>query len=336
MSNERLEQSEKIVGQLRKVILTPEGKVVDGFHRLEANPEWGTEIWDNISTDEDYWKTRAHLNYTRRNATENRIEKLKIINNLAEFYLHQGLKNQYRDPDTDFGYKKSPQPVNQILAAVIHALDGAITASWIRDNLDKKYRQGAPVRKPKTKPYKSTPEEAIRGRFGTDRKEQADIVIEDFKEQVRDDLKEQIKADVKDEAREEAREELRRDPDFLIEAAETALEVLPTLEPKVVTPKGEYKPTLTEIQRKQLIETVEKRKEKEEERRTGPDASRLKEIGKFVRIHTGLMSIAAVLHRVTCPITGNPAETDLIFRESGLTIREAMARCDERLKELRA
>ena len=240
-----LKESEETVGQLRKAILTKDGRVVDGIHRLEMNPDWEKEIWENVKTEEDYWKTRAHLNYSRRNATQNRQEKIKIINSLAAYYAQQGLKVSGRKPPRS-GSAGGAIPTNEIIAAVVKALNGAIPEKYIRNNIDRKYVQPQKKKEPEPdkKLYKGTPEEAIRSRFGESRKEHGKQIIKDLKEEVR----EEVKAEVKAEAVEDAKEELRRDPEFILDAAESAAEVLPTLQPREVTREGYHKPTLTEQQ----------------------------------------------------------------------------------------
>lgn len=328
MSAEGLERSEKIVGQLRKVVLTPDGKVVDGFHRLDVNPEWGTETWENIKTEEDYWKVRAHLNYTRRNATENRREKLKIINSLAEYYVGQGLKIDHRDPDDRSGYQLVQRPKNQILEAVQKALDGAIPASWIRDELDKKYRQKTPIKEPSPdkKPYKTTPEQAIRSRF-SGREEQGEIIIEDFKE----DIREQVKAEVKAEAREEAKEELRRDPKFLIETAATVEQVLPTIVEKVVSEEGFHVPTVTEQQAQELVEAVRRTDREFEEKQADPA---VQERAKFYKMWLAMGTVVSLEDELFCPECGEPASSHLVFKcHPEDTLANIMRKLQEKLEE---
>lgn len=132
-----LAESEKAIGQLRAVVKDAEGRVVDGKHRLEKNPEWRTEVWQNLQTEEDYWTTRAHLNFTRRNAHEAKAEKKTIVDSLAAYYEGQGLNVAGRQRLAD----GKGAPVNEVLEAVIKALKGAISESWIRHNIDPKYLQ---------------------------------------------------------------------------------------------------------------------------------------------------------------------------------------------------
>jgi hypothetical protein len=160
-----LKESENAIGQLLPIITDATGKIVDGLHRHEANLNWRTEVREEIKTEEDYWKARAHLNFSRRNAHEARQEKLEIINNLAEYYLKQGLEVSKK-------YVLNTKPItagmpyhNEVLEAVIKALKGAIPESWIQQNIDSKYLQKQKAKKP-TKPkeiIENIPEPVIEG-----------------------------------------------------------------------------------------------------------------------------------------------------------------------------
>jgi hypothetical protein len=121
---------------LQPVILDVQGRVVDGKHRLEVNPNWKVEKHDEIKTDRDLWLTRLHLNDARRNAHEARKEKIEGIAGLAEYYEKQGL--------TVFGSKTvhGGGHQNEILDAVIKDLAGAISENFIRVNIPDKYVQG--------------------------------------------------------------------------------------------------------------------------------------------------------------------------------------------------
>jgi len=135
-----LKKSEKTMGQLLPVIKDAKGRIVDGLHRTKSNSDWRVEIRKEIETDEDYWKARAHLNFSRRNAQDAHEEKKAIINHLAEYYEGRGLKVSGEKPPR-IGDKGGASPRNEILDAVIQALDGAMTATYIRQNIDPIYTQ---------------------------------------------------------------------------------------------------------------------------------------------------------------------------------------------------
>ena len=194
MSEEyNLKKSEKEVGQLLPVIKDAKGRIVDGFHRKDTDPEWREEVRPEIETDEDYWKWRAHLNYTRRNAQEARQEKIEIVNNLAEYYTKQGLKTKAplevvdQQPQDQHGGMRENTFKNEVLDTVINALDGAISESWVRHNIDPKYTQNQTPREPR---YHYPPENVgaiealerdqhtVKARYGPD-------FVERVKEEVR-------------------------------------------------------------------------------------------------------------------------------------------------------
>jgi len=140
-----LKKSEKTVGQILPVIKDARGRIVDGLHRKDVDSNWREEIREEIDTDEKYWVTRAHLNYARRNPHEAKREKIQIVDNLAEYYIKQGLNVAGRQRLAD----GKGAPINEVLEAVIQALNGAISESWIRHNINPKYTQD---QKPQEKP----------------------------------------------------------------------------------------------------------------------------------------------------------------------------------------
>jgi len=208
-----LKASEEAVGQLRPIIVDAQGRVVDGLHREASNPDWVREVREEIQTDEDYWKARAHLNYTRRNAQEAREEKIKIIDSLAEWYVKQGLKVSGEKPPRE-GKAGGASHVNEVLEAVIEALNGALTATYIRQNIDPKYTQDQkPRQKSEDKGYVGDPEDAIRGQFGKQRSEKADKIIEDLKEKAVEEAKQdpEFRAEIVKEEREKIVSEIQRE-----------------------------------------------------------------------------------------------------------------------------
>lgn len=142
------------------MIKDAKGRIVDGLHRTESNAGWRTEVREEIQTDEDYWKARAHLNFTRRNAQDAREEKIAIINHLAEYYQSEKhFRVEGAQPVTGHG---DGSRKNEILDAVIQALDGAMTPDYIRHNIDPIYTQEQKREiKPYLDPKNITPLEAL-------------------------------------------------------------------------------------------------------------------------------------------------------------------------------
>jgi len=172
-----LSKSEKTMGQLLPVIKDAKGRIVDGLHRTKSNSAWRVEVRKEIETDEDYWKARAHLNFSRRNAQAAHEEKKTIINNLAKYYATKGLKIQVSSEKIGIGYKAPPPRArNEILDAVINALDGAMTATYIRQNIDQDYTQDQTrSEKPYLDPANVSPLDAlahdevtVKARYGED------------------------------------------------------------------------------------------------------------------------------------------------------------------------
>lgn len=283
-----LKKSEQVVGQLRPIIKDVHGKIVDGIHREKANIKWKVEVWDSVKTEEDYWKTRAHLNFTRRNAQETRAEKLEIINSLAEFYVKQGLRVSDGKPYKGRGEGGGPR--NEVLDAVVKALDGAMLEGYIRKNIDSKYTQDqkkTPL-DPNRKLYKGTPEEAIHGQFGEQRKERAYKIIEDLKKK--------------------AREEALEDPKFVAKAASKIVEM--PIETIVETTLEKPEP-LTSKQVKDIKEAYQETQEKIQGMRARPE---IQERAKWFKMWSAMGNILAVLDVIFCPICGEPASTHLIFK----------------------
>lgn len=70
-----------MVGQLIPVLRDAEGKVIDGYHRLDVDPNWKSVTLEDVKTDEERLIVSAHINISRRRITNK--EKRLIINQLA-------------------------------------------------------------------------------------------------------------------------------------------------------------------------------------------------------------------------------------------------------------
>jgi hypothetical protein len=85
-----LKKSKKTIGQLYPVLVDAAGKVIDGLHRQEADPNWRVEVHPEIDSDEKFLIARCVANWHRRAVS--REEKEEWINGLAKIYKKQGLK----------------------------------------------------------------------------------------------------------------------------------------------------------------------------------------------------------------------------------------------------
>lgn len=85
-----LKESSEGIGQLYPVLVSKDGRVIDGFHRLQADPTWRVQPLDNIDTDEKLLIARCVANWHRRPI--GREEKTEWINGLAKIYQKQRLR----------------------------------------------------------------------------------------------------------------------------------------------------------------------------------------------------------------------------------------------------
>lgn len=123
-------KSTESVGELYPVLLSKDGQVIDGFHRLEENPAWGTRTLDHIDTEEKLILARAVSNWHRRSVPY--AEKVEWINGLARIYLAMGLK--IRGERTGRGTVP-----NEVTAKIIEAT--GLSPAVVLRHLDAKFKQ---------------------------------------------------------------------------------------------------------------------------------------------------------------------------------------------------
>ena len=212
MSEYDLKTSKK-VGQLYPVLVDAKGNIIDGIHRLEADPKWRKEKIPEIDTEEKLLVARCVANWHRRQVS--REEKEEWINSLARIYKKQGLKvernkNEIKlkiaevaglNPDTVLMFLRSEFKVE----ALPHQKKGYVT-----------------------KPASTVIEHQLGER-----------VVERHREEVEQQLRPKIEREVRERIIEEeitpkVKEELSRDVEFIREAIERAPEVLPTLPKKTI------------------------------------------------------------------------------------------------------
>ena len=85
-----LKLSSKRVGRLYPVILDAHGNIVDGLHRLEADPNWPKIRLSNIVSNKDRLVARLIANVCRRRVSAE--EKSQILEELGELYFKAGFK----------------------------------------------------------------------------------------------------------------------------------------------------------------------------------------------------------------------------------------------------
>ncbi|MEM2703937.1 MAG: hypothetical protein QXR45_12340 [Candidatus Bathyarchaeia archaeon] len=78
------------VGRLYPVLLDRHGNVVDGLHRLEADPNWPKVRLDHVESDEQRLVARLIDNVCRRSVSAE--EKSRMLGELGELYVKAGVK----------------------------------------------------------------------------------------------------------------------------------------------------------------------------------------------------------------------------------------------------
>lgn len=135
-----LKKSENKIGQLYPVLVTKDGKIIDGFHRKDADPNWKTLVLPEIDDEEKLLAARLIANFHRRHVEQ--WEKEEWINGLARIYQKEGLKVSVR--------VGSAQPRNQIIDKI-----GEVTGldeTTIRDYISSEFKQKQPEQFEEQKP----------------------------------------------------------------------------------------------------------------------------------------------------------------------------------------
>jgi hypothetical protein len=86
-----LRLSSRRVGRLYPVLLDKHGNIIDGKHRLAADPNWPKMRLDHIESEEDRLAARLISNVRRRNVAA--AEKREILQELGEIYVKEGVKS---------------------------------------------------------------------------------------------------------------------------------------------------------------------------------------------------------------------------------------------------
>ena len=229
MSEYDLKKSKKI-GQLYPVLLDAKGNVIDGFHRLEADPNWRTEKLPEVNTEEKLLVARCVANWHRRQVS--REEKEEWINGLARIYKKQGLVTC------------NSSNRNEILNRVVDV--SGLHENTVRVYLHDEFKHKEMVRtthKPRVRAS-----QAIISKVGDE--EYGRRLVERHREEVEQELRPKIEREVRDriieeEIKPEVKEELSRDTEFIIETIKKAPEVLPTLPKESIKRAKEIVKSLT-------------------------------------------------------------------------------------------
>jgi len=199
-----LKTSEDTVGQLYPVLLSKDEEVIDGYHRLEADKDWRTEILEHIDTEEKLLIARCISNWHRRAVSWS--EKEKWINGLAGIYQKQGLK------------VRGIEAHNEIKDKIVEVT--GLEESTIRRYLKNKFKQTEQVRDVKPRVSASQVISTLARHSGYKPEELIERHRDEIRLEIAEEVKAEVKAEVKEEIVEEVKEELRRDPEFVEEVAE--------------------------------------------------------------------------------------------------------------------
>ena len=85
-----LKLSARKCGELYPVLLDNEGNVLDGNHRLKADPNWPKVTLENIKTEQDRIVVKLVGNVCRRSISN--AEKTQLVGELASIFLAEGCK----------------------------------------------------------------------------------------------------------------------------------------------------------------------------------------------------------------------------------------------------
>lgn len=84
-----LKRSALVVGRLYPVLVDKNGIVIDGLHRLKADPSWFKVKVPFVESEEQRLLARLITNICRRNVPSE--EKTEMLNELGQIYLEQGV-----------------------------------------------------------------------------------------------------------------------------------------------------------------------------------------------------------------------------------------------------
>lgn len=311
-----LKKSEKI-GQLYPVIKDKFGNVIDGKHRLQADPDWRTETIEGIDSDEKLLVARAVANWHRRAVPES--EKREWINGLAEIYLKQGLKIKAEFPfENEIKNKIAevtglhPDTVNDYLHSKFK--QGAIggwqdeTPRPVSASQRVETRLGSEVaerfRKEVLEEATLSPEEKAEREAEKQRKAEESKIKKEKQKRKREENKlkkeEKLQKQAEERAKNLKKEELLKDKDFLVEASKKLEE--------------EEKRSVEELTPSLLIKEEQEKLEHQDLRQFLMNYSEaLKKIpnidtsARDIQIIISIFKKSIVERNIKCPICGNSA-----------------------------
>jgi hypothetical protein len=218
MSEYDLKKSKKI-GQLYPILVDAKGNIIDGFHRLNADPNWRKEQLQEIDTEEKLLVARCVANWHRRQVSGE--EKEEWINELAKIYQKQGLKVRNEQQQNEIVRK-----IADVTGLHINTVELYLSAKFKQPYSSTRRRE---PRVPASQVIQSIVRAVSRGDEDYGKR-----IVERHREEVLAEEKPRIEREVREKIIEEeikpkVKEELSQDVEFIKEVIEKAPEVLPTL-----------------------------------------------------------------------------------------------------------
>ncbi|MGP8123262.1 MAG: hypothetical protein ACLP8B_22395 [Xanthobacteraceae bacterium] len=84
-----LKVSASLLGKLYPVLIDKRGRIIDGKHRLKADPNWFKVMVPGVESDEHLLLLRLVSNVCRRNVPSS--EKTEMLDELGQLYLEEGV-----------------------------------------------------------------------------------------------------------------------------------------------------------------------------------------------------------------------------------------------------
>lgn len=137
-------ESEKLIGQLYPVLVDEQGNVLDGQHRLKANPDWRKEVVKGLDSERKKAMIRLHANWHRRREHPDQVlrELAKVTQwkgsteyaaflGCSERTIQRYLPQQYKMRDRTMSKRQlSLSESNQMLPHEIEAFDKLETQKY--------------------------------------------------------------------------------------------------------------------------------------------------------------------------------------------------------------
>lgn len=232
-----LKKSENKIGQLYPILVAKDGKIIDGFHRKDADPNWKTLVVPEIDTEEKLLLARLIANFHRRQVTKQ--EKEEWINGLAKIYKAQGLRVFVTDNDGKSNeIKQKLVEVTGLNQSTVHEYlanefkqelkGGGLTTIPASDKVERVLgKKGAEkYRKQVLAEANLSPQErAALTKKRQQEKEERERKREENK-RIRDEKRKEHEEQIRKQAEESAKDKLLHDKQFIKDAAKMAPSII--------------------------------------------------------------------------------------------------------------